>query len=251
MADTKISALTDLAAADIAGADEIAIVDTSVTTTKKASMTSLSARTETMTNKTLTTPVLGGTPAVAGALGYDTTLANPTGYGGITAVAGVLHKTIATGVGTQTLTNSVSTDQDFTSMFTFPANSIYTNKVYRVSVFVEHVAGVSTAVMGYYLKLGSTKVATMTGANQTNSVTRSSMMIFYIFGRAAAGAAANVSTTIDFANVTSSIANPNNLDQPVALATNGTLTVNFGVVWDATGSTETLEQQAFIIEELN
>ena len=201
----------------------------------------------------LTTPVvtLSGTPNAAGELGYNSTQAMQTTYGGATAVVAPIHGTIATGVGTQTLTNSVATDQDFTSMYTFPANSIYTNKVYRVSIFVEHIAGTSTATMGYYLKLGSTKVAAMTGSNQTDGTTRSSMFIFYIFGRAAAGASANVSTTIDFANITSSTANPNSVDNPVALATNGTLTVSLGVVWSGTGSTETLEQQGFIIEEIN
>lgn len=249
MADTKISALTALAAADIATDDETPIVDTSTTTTKKIDMADLSARTETMTNKTLTTPVLGGTPAAAGALGYDTTLAAHTGYGGITAVAGVIHRTIATGVGTQTLTNSTASDQDFTSMFTFPANSIYTNKVYRVSILMESVTGTSAVTMAYYLKLGSTKVFTNTAFNQTDGVTASTIWSFLIFGRAAAGAAAAVSTASLFANFNTTAINSTN--QPVNLATNGTLTISLGVVWSGTGSTETMEQQAWIIEELN
>lgn len=67
MADAKISALTALTGANIATDDEIAIVDTSATATKKTTMADLSSRTETMTNKTLTSPTLTtpvlGTPS--------------------------------------------------------------------------------------------------------------------------------------------------------------------------------------------
>jgi hypothetical protein len=41
MADSKISALTALAASDVAGTDELVIVDTSVTTTKRVTFTGL------------------------------------------------------------------------------------------------------------------------------------------------------------------------------------------------------------------
>jgi len=204
------------------------------------------ATTDTLTNKTLTTPVVSGTPAAAGALGYNTTQAMQTTYGGITAVVAPIHGTIATGVGTETLTNSVDTDQDFTSMYTFPANSIYTNKVYRVTVLAELVTGVSTANLRSYLKIGTTKIYQSSSTNHGNSVTRSAPLIFLIFGREAAGAAANVS-----GGLVDRLLTNNNVDQPIALATNGTLTINYGVSWSATGSTETVEQQGFIIEELN
>ena len=179
---------------------------------------------------------------------YNTTQAMQTTYGGITAVVAPIHGTIATGVGTQTLTNSNTSDQDFTSMFTFPANSIYTNKVYRVTISCELISGVSAVNVDTYLKLGSTVVARLSGAgNVTDSVTRNFTFTFYIFGRAAAGASAAVTTASTGLLLSSSLAH----DQPVNLATNGTLTINFGVKWSGTGSTETVEQQAFIIEELN
>ena len=202
------------------------------------------------TDPALVAPAVSGTPNVAGELGYNATQAMPTTYGGITAVVAPIHGTIATGVGTQTLTNSVSTDQDFTSMFTFPANSIYTNKVYRVVGSFESISGVSSASITSYLKIGTTKVFnTAAAGNIADSLTRQTTFVFYIYGRAAAGAAAAVSA-VPVGILYSSALN-NTVTQPVNLATNGTLTINFGVTWSATGSTETVEQQGFIIEELN
>lgn len=202
------------------------------------------------TSPTITTPVINGTPDAAGEIGYNSTQAMQIAYGGITASASPIHGTIATGVGTQTFTNDVATDQDFTSMYTFPANSIYTNKVYRVTVFLEAVTGVSSVTVTHYLKIGGTKVYTQGTDNIGNSITTSYSYSFLIFGREAVGASANVSTAILYPNTATSM--PRNItDQPVALATNGTLTINMGLAYSGTGSTETTEQQAFIIEELN
>lgn len=192
---------------------------------------------------------LAGTASVAGALGYNSTQAMNTTYGGITAVAAPIHGTIATGVGTQSFTNSVATDQDFTSMFTFPANSIYTNKVYRLTLITEYVSGTSSVTVDNYIKMGSTKVYSFLGpVDLSNGLTRSIIHQFYIFGRAAAGASAAVS--VAGINVPSS-GQANVVNQPINLATNGTLTINLGVTYSGTGSTETVEQQGFLIEELN
>lgn len=59
MAATKISALTALTGANVVAADDVlAIVDTSVSTTKKITVDELGAVTQTLTNKTLTSPVI-------------------------------------------------------------------------------------------------------------------------------------------------------------------------------------------------
>ena len=252
MADTKISALTALTGANIATDDEFAIVDTSVTTTKKTTAADLSARTETMTNKTLTSPaiasaVISGTPGSAGILGRDATQGALAYFDN--GVLGNVAKVIAAGVGTQALTNSTASDQDYTSMYTFPANSIFTNKIYRVTMIIEMVTGVSSVTTTLYIKIGSTKVFIGNANNQVDSVTRSMVIPFLIHGRAAAGAAAAVSTgTVGNLPANSS---QNTVDQPVTLATNGTLTVSLGVTYSGTGSTETLELQSWMIEELN
>ena len=249
MADAKISALTALTGANIATDDELPIVDTSVTTTKKTTMADLSSRTETMTNKTLTLPVLGGTPAAAGVVGYDTTQKMVNAYGGATAIAARIHQTISVGVTSESLTNSTASDQDFTSFYTFPANAIYTNKVYRVTVFAELTTGTSSVTFIHYLKIGSTKVYTSFSANVADGQTRGYGASFLILGTAAAGAAAAVTTECITPNPNSSY--QNTVAQPVNLATNGTLTINFGVTWSGTGSTETLKHLGYLVEELN
>ena len=201
------------------------------------------------TDPAIVAPAISGTPNAAGELGYNTTQAMQTTYGGITAVVAPIHGTIASGVGTETLTDSTASEQNFTSMYTFPANSIYTGKVYRITIYIEEITGTSTNTRAFHLKLGSTVVYTQTAANQNNGLTRSCAYAFHIFGRAAAGAAANVSIGCDSA--LNAGGNVNNTNQPIALATNGTLTINLGVTYSGTGSTETVEQQAFLIEEIN
>lgn len=263
MPDTKISALTALAGASIATDDEIPIVDTSATATKKTTMADLSSRTETMTNKTLTTPtidggtintptideaVISGTPDAEGELGRDTTQLALNDFNN--GMLGVRSRVIAAGVGAQTFINDVATDQDFTSIFTFPANTIFASKAYRVSIIIENISGTSSATLGCYLKLGATKVYTSIAVNAGDGLTRSGTFVLTIIGREAPGAAANVTT----ANINPRLADSNTMNttnQPVALATNGTLAVTPGVVWSGTGSTESCELQGWIIEELN
>lgn len=203
----------------------------------------------TVADWTLTAPVISGTPNAASEVGYDTTQKITTVYGGATASVATVHSTLSAGVGTQTLTNSTASDQDFTSPYTFPANSIYTGKVYRVTFFVEAISGTSSVTTTYYMKLGSTKVFTSQANNVTDGVTQSMAYSYIIIGRAAAGASAAVTTTPVGSILDGS--QTNRVNQPVSLATNGTLTVSFGVTYSGTGSTETTEQQGYMIEELN
>lgn len=207
--------------------------------------------TVTLTNKTLTAPVVGGTAEATGQIGRDTTQLTASYFDN--GILGNIPKVIPAGcgVGTQTLLNSTTSDQDYTSVYTFPANTIFTNKVFRLSFFVEMTAGVSAATLAIYLKLGATKVITAGTFNPTDSTNRSHIFQAYIVGRAAAGAAANVSSTLTgFIFATNSVQG-NLTDQPVALATSGTLAVTLGLAYSATGSTESLELQAWTLEELN
>jgi hypothetical protein len=252
MADTKLSDLT--ADASPTTDDLVYVVNDPGGTpaSRKVTIanldTLLSATTKTLTNKTVDEAVISGTPDAAGELGRDTTQAALNYYDN--GQLGTIPKVIAVGVGTESKTNSVTTDQDFTSFYTFPANSIFTNKVYRVTVLFEFVMGTSSAGVNVYAKMGSTKVLEFSSQNLSDSLTRSTALQFLIVGRAAAGAAAATST----APVNAFYGNVNamsSINQPVNLATNGTLALSMGVTWSATGSTETLEQQAYIIEELN
>jgi hypothetical protein len=191
---------------------------------------------------------MAGTPAGAGAMGYNTTQKMVTAYGGATAVASPVPITLATGVGTETFTNDTTNDHDYATLYTFPANAIFTNKVYRVTVLIEYVAGTSTDSYTVYLKLGSTDVYRGTAQSQGDGVTRSHSYQFLIFGRAAAGASAAVSTGAVMHSF--GVAAANATDQPVNLATNGTLALVVGIDWSGTGSEDTAELQAWVVEEL-
>lgn len=182
------------------------------------------------------------------ALGFDATQAAPNFYGN--GQMGTIPKVVVCGTGTQTLTNSTTSDQDFTALGTLPANSLFTNKCFRVTVCLEIVTGVSSATLQPYLKVGSTKVARpKVLSDWTNSVTESVTWEFFIWGRAAPGASAAV--TSGFTTRFISTGDPNIVGQPVNLATNGALDIIFGVTYSATGSTDTIELQAWLVEELN
>ena len=190
------------------------------------------------------TAIISGTPDATGELGRDTTQSALNYYDN--GALGTVPKVVAAGVGTESFTNSVTSDQDFTSVYTIPANSLFTNKMYRVTLTFEHVTGTSSVTAASYLKLGSTKVYTSVALNHGDSLTRSWQAIYIISGRAAAGAAADVST---------GSSNPfytvNTVDQPTALATNGALAITPGITYSGTGSTDTQELQGWMVEELN
>jgi len=202
----------------------------------------------TLTNKTIDEAVISGTPDAEGELGRDTTQLALNEFNN--GMLGTIARVVAAGVGTQTFINSVATDQDFTSMITLPANTLFTNKKYRIATLFEFITGVSSVTMTLYLKLGSTKVMILPASDLTNSVNRTIGFIVEIAGRDAAGASASVTC----ANMQSLVGagSSNTVVQPVTgLATNGTLTISWGVTYSGTGSTESIEQQAWTIEELN
>ncbi len=182
------------------------------------------------------------------ALGFDATQAAPNFYGN--GQMGTIPKVVACGTGTESKTNSTTSDQDFTALYNLPADALFTNKCYRVTVCVEVATGSSTATLGGYLKLGATKVAVNTSnSDWINSVTQTATWQFLIFGRAAPSASSNV--TVGFPTLFISNGNPNNLNMPIAVATNGALDIILGIVYSATGSTETVQLQAWLVEELN
>ena len=153
------------------------------------------------------------------------------------------------GVGTQTFINDTASDQDYASVYTIPANTITTNKLYRLSVLMESVTGTSSATVTLYCKLGVTKVITSTATNITDGTTRSMVLQMNFIGGAIPSASSNVHSS--YFNSLAGLATGNTVNQPVALATNGDLAVTVGITYSGTWSTESMELQAWILEELN
>lgn len=201
------------------------------------------------TDPALTRPAITGTPAVAGAQGYDSATGATTQYSGLTASVGSFPRVLAVGRPGGTLTNSTTADQDFAAIYTIPANVLVANKVIRVTLGTQLATGVSTATMTPYVKVGSTKVAITSVGNVTDSVTRVAQVQFDIIGTAAPGASVAVecspSTSGTFFGSSSSVA------QPVSgIATNGALDIIWGMAWSATGSTEVVTLLSYTVEEL-
>lgn len=157
---------------------------------------------------------------------------------------------LAVGHPAESKTNSTASDQDYTSIYTIPANYLTENKVIRVTLIMQSTTGTSTVTATSYLKIGSTKVAGTTALDYTNNVTRSSQWSFLIHGTAAASASSAVETGIlsTWATNSNSL---NTIAQPVNLATNGTLNIVPGITYSGTGSTETTVVRTFIVEALN
>lgn len=151
------------------------------------------------------------------------------------------------------LTNSTTSDQDFPSIYTIPAGFLVANRVLRITLSLQHVTGVSSALLSNYLKVGTTKIAAVGGTNQTDSVTRSAIFQFYIIGTAAAGASVSIEggwvNTLQYGFNSGTL---NTIPQPVAgIATNGPLAIVPGIIYSVTGSTETLTLMTAMVEALN
>ena len=163
-------------------------------------------------------------------------------FGGVVVVAVVRPGTA--------LTNSVTTDQDYASIYTIPANVLTTNTTLRVTLNFQYATGVSTATSGFYLKLGTTKLLAQATAGIPDSITRTISQIYTIIGTAAPGASVAVEGGAPFA--LTGLHNSNTLAQPVAgFATNGALDIVPGVAWSATGGTESFTLLSAVVERVN
>lgn len=144
-------------------------------------------------------------------------------------------------------TNSTTAEQDYTTLYTIPANTLVAGKMYRVTLAFQRATGVTTATLLPYAELGGIKIMTGIATDYVNSQTGSHSYEFVVYGTAAAGASVDVITGLQ-ANILAP-GYTNRTVQPVALATNGALDITTGVQWSATGSTETMELMSFLIEE--
>lgn len=198
----------------------------------------------------LTTPNISGTPNAAGERGYDATRGIPTSYDawgsaiGIPRVPIVVHPD-------ETLSNSTVSDQDFTSLGNIPANFLIAQRVIRVTLVFRTVTDGGASSQAAYLKLGTTKVVTHPAVTGGNNETRNSTIVYHIFGTAAAGASANVDSSVSGTHNWNVWVNQNNTNQPVALATNGALAIVPGVTFGTSTNGESRTLLDAMVEILN
>lgn len=145
---------------------------------------------------------------------------------------------------------------DHNLTYTIPASYLTANKVLRVTILLSVTTGSTAPSLVARLKAGSTTISQQngTGTPSNNLANVGASYSFLIHGTAAAGASANVMVYPPTGNWNSinAAANYSSVSQPVALATNGTLQLIFGTQWgSAGGGTNTVTQNAFIVEALN
>lgn len=208
-------------------------------------------------NKTTNKLTVTGDTAVGGAveIGHasDTTLSRIEA--GVVGVEGFpVVRVLSATRPNETLTNSTTSDQDYTSIYTIPANYLTTAKMIRVILSIQLTTGTSSATLGLYMKIGSTKVYGIpTPTNIGDAITRSFNITYLIVGTAAPGA----SVAVEASGPSTSwggggTGQMNSIAQPVAgIATDGALAIVPGAVWNATGSTENLTVLSALVEGLN
>ncbi len=219
------------------------------TNTGAAGMT-LNRSASTNVNGDVVPGIAGAAPTANGAGAFDTTQLTPVrGYAGTTDLG---SGTLSVGRPLSALTNSVTSDQDFATLYTIPANLLIANRVLRITILFQTVTGANNATQGYYLKLGTTKVYTQSSASAPGaSFTRNWELVFDVWGTAAAGASVATETAMVFPGTTGNMSTSNSTTQPVNLATNGTLAITPGITFGATGSTDTVTLRTYKVEVFN
>jgi len=207
----------------------------------------------------------GAAPTAAGDLRYDTTQDawKGGGAGGVTgSIPRVLATTNCTTAGNCT-TNGANqvdaasgqqgtTETNFASNWSMPANFLVANKAVQVCGIFEYTTSGSAPTLLLRFKAGSANLYAMAaGVAPSNSVTRGFGLCVGLQGTAAPGASVSTETGLLGAHFTIGNNAINSIAQPVALATNGALTLQFSAQWGTATSGNTVRLRQFIVTELN
>jgi len=173
-------------------------------------------------------------------------------------VSSNIHGTLSAQYSTSDTNNSSSGSGSFfdhATTYAIPANYLTSNKVLRVTATFLITTGSGAPTWASRLKAGSTVIYSESGAGTpSNSLTGNVFSVMYLLqGTAAAGASANVLTVVNgIPNSVNAVINMNNTSQPVALATNGSLTLTVGTEWGSAGTgTNTCTLTSLIVEAVN
>lgn len=155
-------------------------------------------------------------------------------------------------------TNDSSTgsgsDYDHSLTFNLPANFLTSGKALRITNSFRITTGSAAPTLAHKLKAGSTTIGATGAQAPANNIANDSFAIQWLVqALAAPGGTANVDTSlISVAGAAVSTVNSSSTNQPVALATNGTLALTISTLWATAGTgTNTIQQMQFIVEALN
>lgn len=145
-------------------------------------------------------------------------------------------------------------DVNHSLTFSIPANFLTLGKCLRITNSFRITTGSAAPNLLHKLKAGATTIGATSAQAPANNIANDSFAIQWLIqALAAPGASANVDTSlISFPGAAVSTVNSSSTDQPVALATNGALTLTISTQWSAAGTgTNTIQQMQFIVEALN
>lgn len=144
-------------------------------------------------------------------------------------------------------------DYNHNLTYSIPANYLTAGKLLRVTLGWKMTTGAS-ANLTIKLKAGSTLLSQNVAGVPTGSVTGMTFAtVFYLQAIDVPGAAANVQILpiSNYASYTN-VLNINNVTNPVALATNGALSLVASTLWSAAGTgTNAITLSQMIVEALN
>jgi hypothetical protein len=163
-------------------------------------------------------------------------------------------RTLSAQVGSSdTVTASVvsTTETDFATVFSLPANLFNANTVIAVYPVFEYTSSATPPTLTVRGKLGATVVrSTITIAPAANQTARGIADGYLMQGTAAPGASVNVETGLIGFHLYSNANLGNNTAQPVAVATNGALVVTISAQWGANTAGNSITLRQLIVEQL-
>lgn len=163
---------------------------------------------------------------------------------GGSSIAGSLPRLLSVTRPAETVTNSTTSDQDLTSVFTIPASYLISAREIVAVFDVTVVTDGAASAIKFYLKLGANKCydenASATPANSANYALR---IVYSIIGTGAAGAAVNVECAHTDVGVPGAASYRNSI-ATTTHATNGTLNIVPGITYGTStgGESFTLRQ---------
>ncbi len=204
-------------------------------------------------------------PTTGGDIRYDTTRQATVG-GGNQSVTGffprILKLTNCTTEGNCTSSsggNQVdavsgaqgTAETNFSSNWSMPASFLFTNKAVQVCGVLQESTSGSAPTLIIRLKAGSTVLVAFPAISPGNNLNSRGLAFCYLIqGTASPGASVSVEAGYQGVVPVNATGYLNNIAQPVALATNGSLTIQMSAQWGAATSGNTIRLQQFYVLEL-
>lgn len=188
--------------------------------------------------------VAGGNQSSTGFFPRVIKMTNCTTEGNCTAASGGNQVDAASGAQGVNETN-------FALNWSMPANFLFTNKGIQVCAVLQETTSGTAPTLTIRFKAGATNLVVAPAISPGNNLASRGLSFCYILqGTAAAGASVNTESGYVGVVPVNASGYTNNVAQPVALATNGALTIQISAQWSAATSGNTIRLQQFYVMEM-